>query len=459
MVGFNSNSIDFSNLSTKEIAKALSEVHFADAIDTINNLEINQAVSVIQELPFDYTVELFDRPELESASTLLQLLPTSQAVTLLNAISADQATDLLQDMDPDTRKQLSSQLNTETRQAVQSLIQYPDDTAGSLMTTEYIAVPYTWTVQKTLQYIREVENSRETIYAIYIIDPKTNILLKAISLRQLITGDLSQKITDLASQREPITVSALIPQEELTHLFRRHDLLAVPVVDKRHQIIGIVTVDDVLDSMTDEMSKDAQQFGGVVALDKPYMSVGFFSFFKHRGIWLSILFISEMLTASAMQHYADDLEKAVVLSLFIPLIMSSGGNSGSQATSLIIRALALQQINLSDWWRILLRELSMGIALGAVLGIIGMLRIVIWQKSGFYDYGEHWFLLAITIALTLMGIVTWGCFAGSMLPLFLKLMRIDPALASAPFIATLVDVTGIVIYFSVAYLILHGTML
>lgn len=459
MTVFNSTLTTFANLSNQQIAERLVKLYIADSIDIINSMELEQAVAVVQLLPIEYAVELFDRPELLNASKIVANLNPETAIKLLNAMSADQATDLVQDLDEELREHLVKNLSPENKTAVERLIEYPDGTAGSLMTTEYIAVPFNWTVQETLQYIRAVERSRETVYAIYVIDPQTKQLLQAISLRNLIIVDPTKKISEVTPAREPITLSAFTKQEELAYLFRRHDLLAVPVIDKRRQLLGIVTVDDVLDAMTEDMSKDAQKYGGVVALEKPYMSIGFFEFLKKRGLWLAILFISEMLTASAMQHYDTDLEKAVVLSLFIPLIMSSGGNSGSQATSLIIRALALHQIKLRDWWRILLRELLMGVSLGAILGLIGLLRIFIWQKTGFYDYGPYWHLLGLTILVTLIGIVTWGCVAGSMLPIALKLLRIDPAVASAPFIATLVDVTGIVIYFSVAMFILHGTML
>ena len=244
----------------------------------------------------------------------------------------------------------------------------------------------------------------------------------------------------------------------VARLISKYDLLAVPVVDKRDHVLGIVTVDDIIDAMIEGTTEDVQRFGGVEALDAPYMDIGFVRMIQKRAGWLCALFLGEMLTASAMQHFQSELEKAVVLTLFIPLIMSSGGNSGSQATSLIIRAVALQEVRLRDWWRVALRELPTGVTLGAILGVIGMVRIALWQNLGVFDYGEHWVLVAFTVGAALVGIVTFGSLAGSMLPFILKRIGFDPASASAPFVATLVDVTGLVIYFSIALVFLRGTL-
>jgi magnesium transporter len=326
------------------------------------------------------------------------------------------------------------------------------------MTTEFVAVPPTWTVGRTLEHLREVERTRETIYAIYIVEPKSGKLLNAVGLRRLVVSDPKVHILSVAPKRRPVTVSPLIDRERVAQLISKYDLLAVPVIE-HGRLIGIVTVDDVIDGMLEEMTEDVQKFGGMEALDEPYMRIGFLEMLRKRGGWLLVLFLSEMLTATAMQGYENELEKAIVLTLFIPLIMSSGGNSGSQATSLIIRALALREIGLGDWWRIALREIPTGMALGAILGVVGICRIGTWQYLGFYDYGAHWELVALTVGAALVGIVTFGTLAGSMLPFLLKSLRFDPASASAPFVATLVDVTGLVIYFSVALIILHGTLL
>ena len=327
------------------------------------------------------------------------------------------------------------------------------------MTTEFVSVPSTWTVGETLQYVRRVESTRETVYAIYVLDPKTKALVRAISLRRLITGEPQQQVLSICPPRRPLTVSPLADREDVARLISKYDLLAVPVVDKKGQVLGIVTVDDVIDAMIEESTEDVQKFGGVEALEAPYMEIGFLEMIRKRAGWLCALFLGEMLTASAMQHFESELEKAVVLTLFIPLIMSSGGNSGSQATSLIIRAVALQEVRLRDWWRVALRELPTGVMLGSILGVIGMIRIALWQNLGIFDYGEHWILVACTVGAALVGIVTFGSLAGSMLPFILKRMGFDPASASAPFVATLVDVTGLVIYFSIALVFLRGTLL
>ena len=327
------------------------------------------------------------------------------------------------------------------------------------MTTEFVGVPSTWTVGETLQYVRRVESTRETVYAIYVLDPKTKALVRAISLRRLITGEPQQQVLSICPPRRPLTVSALADREDVARLISKYDLLAVPVVDKKSHVLGIVTVDDIIDAMIEESTEDVQKFGGVEALEAPYMEIGFLEMIRKRAGWLCALFLGEMLTASAMQHFESELEKAVVLTLFIPLIMSSGGNSGSQATSLIIRAVALQEVRLRDWWRVALRELPTGVMLGSILGVIGMIRIALWQNLGIFDYGEHWILVACTVGAALVGIVTFGSLAGSMLPFILKRMGFDPASASAPFVATLVDVTGLVIYFSIALVFLSGTLL
>lgn len=450
---------DVKTLSAEALAERLSRLHFADAVDVINDLDIVERVNVINFLPVEYTIELFNKPELDHAGEILEMLPVKRAVAILDGMSADQAADVFQEIEETTRLKLYPLLKPLTRAEMKKLSSYPEGTAGALMTTEFIAVPSTWSVRKTLDHIREVERTRETVYASYVIDPETSVLIKAVSLRNLILANPDDTILDAATNGEPIKISPLTDQEDVARLFRRHDLLSVPVVDDTDHVIGIVTVDDVLDSMTEEMSEDAYKFGGMEALDKPYMEIGFLEMMKKRGGWLAVLFLGEMLTASAMQHFEDELEKAIVLTLFIPLIMSSGGNSGSQATSLIIRALALRELELKDWWRVALRELPTGLSLGAVLGLIGVVRIVVWQLSGIYDYGDHWILVAITVGSALIGIVTFGSLSGSMLPFVLKRFGFDPASASAPFVATLVDVTGIVIYFSVAALILTGTLL
>lgn len=445
-----------------EEARVLARIargHTADIVEYLNTLPPDVAAEALRHLPLDRIVGVFDRHELQQAGGLLLALPEACAARVLTDMSADRAADVLSDLRPAERARLLAPLEPEPATTLRLLLAYPENSAGSLMTTEFVSLPATVTVAEALRHIRAVERTRETIYALYLLDPADGALLRTVSLRRLITGAPEQKVMDLALPREPVTVSADTPRDDVARLFARHDLLAVPVVDARRQVLGIVTVDDVIDAIVDKGTEDAQRFGGVESLGKPYLCLGFGEMIRKRAGWLSVLFIGEMLTASAMQHFESALERAIVLTLFIPLIMSSGGNSGSQATSLLIRALALGEVRLGDWWRVMLREVPTGLALGGILGVLGMGRILVWQELGFYDYGEHWRLVALTVGLGLVGIVLFGSLIGSALPFAMKRLGFDPATASAPFVATLVDVTGLVIYFSVALLVLSGTLL
>ena len=440
------------------LAESIASGHVADLVDVLNNETDERAVEIIGSLPFERAVEAFDQPELERPEELIVHLPHLLAVKLLAAMSTDRAADLFRELDEPVRQELLQDLDIDSQAAILRILGYPEGSAGSIMTTEFVAVPPTWTVGRTLEHLREVERTRETIYAIYIVEATTGKLLNSVGLRRLVVSDPKARILDVAPKRPPVSASPLTDRERVAQLISKYDLLAVPVIEQG-RIIGIVTVDDVIDGILEEQTEDVQKFGGMEALDEPYMRIGFLEMLRKRGGWLLVLFLSEMLTATAMQGYEDELQKAIVLTLFIPLIMSSGGNSGSQATSLIIRALALREISLKDWWRIALREIPTGMALGAILGVVGICRIGAWQFLGFYDYGAHWVLIAVTVGSALVGIVTFGTLAGSMLPFLLKALRFDPASASAPFVATLVDVSGLVIYFTVALIILHGTLL
>lgn len=429
----------------------------ADIVEALNRLEPHEAASVLARLPAERAVELFEEQELNDPAGLITEIPEEQAKAVLNGLSADRATDIFQQLPPADRIRLLLLLSPDNRAPIESLLIYPPNTAGALMTTEFVSVPSTWTIGQTLQHVRVVERTRETIYAIYVLDPYKRTLQQVVTLRRLVAGDPEASIT--SAGRDPITTKPLTDREDVARIITKYDLLAVPVVDERNHVLGIVTVDDIIDAIIEEGTEDVQKFGGVEATDEPYLHIGFLGMIKKRAGWLSILFVSELLTASAMQHFESELEKAVVLTLFIPLIMSSGGNSGSQATSLLIRSLALRDVRLSDWWKVILREIPMGLTLGTILGILGVIRIVLWQKTGLYDYGAHWQLVSATVAATLIGIVTFGSVAGAMLPFALKRLGLDPASASAPFVATLVDVTGLVIYFTVALIFLKGTLL
>ena len=439
------------------LAADLLQHHVADNVEFLNTLPDEEAAALIARLPIERAVEILDQPEFYRAPEIIELLPPERAAALLTGMADDRAADVIHLLENPAA--LLARLAPETKASIERLLVYPPDTAGSLMTTEFVSVPSSWTVEQTLQHVRQVERTRETIYAIYVLDPQTKRLVHSVPLRRLISAAPDAPILSAARPYAPITTSPLTDREEVARLFRKYDLLAVPVVDNAGRVLGIVTVDDAIDAMLAESTEDVQKFGGVGAIATPYLQIDFGQMIGKRAGWLCVLFLSEMLTASAMQHFESELEQALVLTLFIPLIMSSGGNSGSQATSLLIRALALGELHLGDWWRVALRELPMGIALGAILGVIGVVRIAMWQKLGLYDYGEHWMLVALTVGATLIGIVTFGSLSGSMLPFVLQRFGLDPASASAPFVATLVDVTGLVIYFSVAFVILRGTLL
>ncbi|WP_428351914.1 magnesium transporter [Lichenifustis flavocetrariae] len=431
----------------------------ADTAERLNRALEPEAVIEVAGLPVGRAVDVFDQPFLTRGARLLRAIPAEQARAILDGMAVDRQADVFRQAEKADRDALFPLLDDDVARIVRTLLAYPRDSAGSLMTTEFVSVQATATVAEVLDHIRAVHHTRETIYPIYVINPSSGRLEQTVSLRRLITASPGDPILTHCSGRAPITTTASADREDVARLIAHYDLLAVPVVDDARCVLGIVTVDDVLDAVVAESTEDVQRFGGVAGAEGPYLEIGFGRMLSKRAGWLCALFLSEMLTASAMQHFETELEKAVVLTLFIPLIMSSGGNSGSQATSLLIRALALGQLRLRDWWRVAIRELPVGMTLGAILGAIGVLRIAVWQQLGIYDYGVHWPLIALTVGAGLIGIVTFGSMAGSMLPFILKRLGFDPASASAPFVATLVDVTGLVIYFRVALVILHGTLL
>ncbi|HEX4960675.1 MAG TPA: magnesium transporter [Thermoanaerobaculia bacterium] len=431
----------------------------ADLAEDLDRLRADAAARVLAALPFDLAVQVFDEPELTKRRRLFENLPVKQAVALLEAMSADQQADLFRELPESERSRFLAALQPSTREALTNLLAYPPTTAGGIMTTEFLSVPADWTVEQVLADVRKVAREKETVYAIYVVDPKDEHLVHVVSLRDLLVAEPGARVLEVGKRRPPLTVHARDSRDDVTSLISKYNLLAAPVVDDDGRLLGIVTVDDVIDAIVSEQTQQAQRLGGMEALDKPYTQIGFFTMIRKRAGWLCVLFLSEMLTATAMQHFEGELSKAIVLTLFIPLIMSSGGNSGSQATSLIVRALALRELRLGDWWRIALRELPTGITLGAILGAIGIVRIFLWQHLHFYDYGVHWGRVALTVGAALIGVITFGSLAGSMLPFILRRLGFDPAVSSAPFVATLVDVTGLVIYFGVALLILHGTLL
>ena len=442
-----------------ELASAFAASRPVDAADALNQLDEHVAAKVLEAMPVPAAVQILNEAHLERAPELVELLPLDTVPAILTGLDPDRRADVFCELPGRLQRGILARLDKPIREALQQVLNYPPQSAGGLMTTDFISVPADWTVEQTLQHLREAGRSRETVYTVCILDPQTRRLIKIAGLWRLVTGDPKAEIAAVAWPYDPITVSPLTDREEVARLLSKYNLLAVPVIAEDGHVLGIVTVDDVIDAIIAEGTEDVQKLGGVEALEEPYLKIDFFTLIRKRAGWLCVLFLSELLTASAMQYYEVELRKAVVLTLFIPLIMSSGGNSGSQATSLIIRALALQEVTLKDWWRIAARELPAGLVLGGILGVIGIVRIGMWQQFGLYDYGHFWPLVAVTVGLTLMAIVTFGSMTGSMLPFALKRLGFDPATASAPFVATLVDVTGLVIYFTVAYTVLRGTLL
>jgi magnesium transporter len=431
----------------------------ADIADALNDLPREAAAKVVAALPFHTAVEVFDQPSLEARDELVELLADPVAIPIIQAMSADQQVRLFRDLKEADRARLRHVLDAPTRDQLRLLISYPPQSAGGLMTTEFVGVPSTWTALDVRRHISKVGEAKETVYAIYVLEEKTQKLVRVVSLREVVMADSGTQVVDIGDGRKPVTTRPLTDREEVARLISKYNLLAIPVLDEGGHVLGIVTVDDVIDALISEQTEDVQKMGGMEALDEPYMEIGLLNMIKKRAGWLCALFLGEMLTATAMGHFEHEISRAVVLALFIPLIISSGGNSGSQATSLIIRAMALSEVTLADWWRVAVREIPAGLALGAILGAIGFLRILWWQQVGWYDYGQHYLLVGTTVGLALVGVVLFGSLAGSMLPFLLRRVGFDPASASAPFVATLVDVTGLVIYFSVAFVVLRGTLL
>jgi len=375
---------------------------------------------------------------------------------LLNNMAPDDRTMFLEELPAAATRQLLELLTPAQRSVALTLLGYPEDSVGRLMTPHYVRVREHWTVRQVLDHIRTHGQDSETLNVVYVID-ENGQLIDDIRIRELLLTAPENRVSDLMDRRF-VALKATDEQGAAVAAFRQYDRTALPVTDTGGMLIGIVTIDDVMDVAEAAATKEIQRIGGSEALDEPYMRIGFGRMVRKRAGWLTALFLGEMLTATAMGVFEAQIARAVVLALFVPLIISSGGNSGSQAATLVIRALALGEVGLADWWRIVRREIFAGLALGAILGSIGFLRITLW--SAFSDiYGAHWLLVAVTVGSALIGIVLWGTLVGSMLPLLLRRLGFDPATSSAPFVATLVDVTGLVIYFSVAMIILRGTLL
>ncbi len=441
------------------IAPQVEEMHPADLADLAEALPEEHLRPFLSALPPGRAAEVLEYLDEELRTQVLEELTAREAASIVAEMTPDERADALEELDEETADEILSALTPEAQAETERLLEYDPYTAGGLMTTEFVSVPETLTVEEALRAVRAMARAgrREAMYTIYTTD-EAGRLRGVLSLRELLAAPEGAVIADIAWS-EVVSVPPDMPQEEVSRITSNYDLVALPVVDTDRRLLGVVTVDDVIDVIQEEQTEDVQKFGGMEAIEEPYMQIGLLQNVRKRGGWLAILAISEMLTASAMAHYEDELVKAALLAQFIPLVMSSGGNSGSQATSLIIRAMALGEVRLRDWWRVILRELPAGVLLGAILGTIAVIRISAWHAFGLYDYGAYPWSVAAAVGLALVGIVTFGSLTGAMLPFALKRLGFDPASASAPFVATLVDVTGISIYFSVAYLLLAGKLL
>jgi magnesium transporter len=447
--------------SPADVRVETEENHPADLAQVAELLEPDQLKAFLTALGSERAAEVLGYLDADVRAEFLEAISPQQAAELVTQMTPDDRADTLDEIDEEHAEEILSEFPAAEREETEKLLSYDPDSAGGLMTTEVVSVAENMTVEAALENVRTVARSgrKEAMNAIYTTDPQGRVV-GVMSLRELLAAPSGAKINEIAWS-EVVSVSPIADREEVARVIANYDLLAVPVVSESGHVMGVVTVDDVIDAIQEEQTEDVQKLGGLEALDEPYMQVSILGMLKKRAGWLSILMISEMFTTSALQHFDGELQKLPVLELFVPLVMSSGGNSGSQATSLITRAMALKEVKLGDWWRVAVRELPSGIALGAILGVIGVIRIIIWQKLGLYDYGKNgvpYMQVAATIFCALIGIVTFGSLAGSMLPFILRRLGFDPASASAPFVATLVDVTGLVIYFTVALVVLGRFM-
>lgn len=401
--------------------------------------------------------DFFNLLEPTDQSEILIALPDVERRWWLRQLEPDDITDILQELSEDQRGSVLALLDVSTKKEVMALLAFAEDEAGGLMSPRYARVRPDMSVDEAIMYLhKQARGQVETIYYCYVLDSQQR-LMGVVSFRELFVAPSAKRVNEVM-QTAVVTVPLDMDQETLSQLFAQHDLIAIPVVDAEGRMHGIVTVDDIVDVVKEEATEDIQRLGGTEALDAPYLNVSFLHMLRKRAGWLTVLFLGEMLTATAMAYYEHQIAKAVVLALFIPLIISSGGNSGSQASTLVVRAIALGEVKLTDWWRVLGREILMGLSLGVLLGGIGLLRILFWPNKE-QIYGEHYILVGATVSISLIGIVLWGSVSGSMLPFMLRRLGFDPASASAPFVATLVDVFGVILYFTVAGITLHGILL
>jgi len=429
----------------------------ADLAELLDEMSTAEQVHILRLLKPARAAETFEYLDLTTQQAVLASLTPSESACILDEMAADDRTALLAELPHEQVQQLIGLLNPRQQTIARALLEYREDSVGRLMTPDYVVVRKDWTIRHVLDHVRAHGRDSETLNVIYIVDDM-NKLIDDLRIREILLSPLHAHVADLMDHK-CVSLSVTDDKKTAVEVFRKYDRTALPVVDTHGWLAGIVTLDDVLDVAEEEATRSIQKFGGLEALDDPYMSTPLPLMIRKRATWLVILFVGEMLTATAMGFFQDEIARAVVLALFVPLIISSGGNSGSQAATLIIRALALGEVTLRDWLRVLRREIIAGLLLGAILAAIGFVRIAVWNAVMPTLYGQYWFLVALTVSLSLVGVVVWGTVTGSMLPFLLRRLGFDPATSSAPFVATLVDVTGHVIYFSVAIVVLHNTLL
>ncbi|MDR2470152.1 MAG: magnesium transporter [Tannerella sp.] len=440
----------------KQELHAFDPLQIAEIIEMLDDAD---AVVLFRLLPRILAKETFQYLSHEQQEDIIEGLATNsnQIASLLNDLDPDDRTAFFEELPGKVSQRLMQMLSKEEREIAIRLLGYPEESIGRLMTPEYVAIKPHFTVAQALEHIRRFGHDSETLNVIYVVDDHWR-LIDDIRIKEIILASPEQVISETTDNRF-VALNAYDDQEVAVKVFQDQDRVALPVIDTDGTLLGIVTVDDVMDVAQEESTEDFQKFGGTEELDLSYTRTSLPEMVKKRAGWLIILFLGEMLTASAMAFFDEEISKAVVLALFVPLIISSGGNSGSQAASLIIRSLALDELKLKNWWYVLKKEILSGLFLGSMLGVIGFLRIFIWQQAGLYDYGEFWMWIGFSVAFSLLFVVLWGTLSGSMIPIVLKRFGLDPATASAPFVATLVDVTGLIIYFTFAVLFLTGKLL
>ncbi len=434
----------------------LDEQNISDVVELVNEFPEKEA-TIIDNMTVHRAVSVFKILDINQQKDIIKELPARKTAKILNELPPDDRTDFLEELPKAAIRDLIKLLDPEERKITLSLLGYPEDSVGRLMTPDYVYVYPHYTVTQVLDTIRKYGKNSETIDVIYIIDEKGG-LIDDIRIRDLLLAKPDDIISEIIDGRF-VALNVYDDQEHASQVFKMNNRTAIPVVDDNDVLLGIVTIDDILWVTNEEFSEDMQKMGGTEALNEPYLDISIFKLFKKRITWLVVLFFGEMFTATAMGYFQDELAKVLVLASFIPLILSTGGNTGSQSSTLIIQAMSVGEITIADWLKILKREITSGLLLGVLLGIIGFFRVTVWHMIAPGFYGPHWMLIAVTIGFTIVGVVVWGTITGSMLPIVLKKLGADPAVSSAPFVATLVDVTAILIYFSLAYLFLQGTLL